>query len=73
MAADPIALNEASKCLYCIDPGQLAYVKVYLLAVIAGGSLDPQVLLEASRCLECLKPGQLKQIEVLLLNQIVNP
>jgi hypothetical protein len=71
--ADPIALNEAARCFYCIEPGQLDYVKVYLLAVIAGGSLDPQVLLEESRCLECLKPGQLQQVEVYLLNNIANP
>lgn len=73
MAADPIALNEAAKCWYCLEPGEIEYVKVYLLAQIAGGSTDPQVLLEQSRCLKCLEPGQLRRVEVFLLNQIVNP
>lgn len=73
MAADPVALNEAARCLYCLEPGELAYVNTYLLATIAGGSTDPQVLLEASRCLECLTPGQLRQVQVYLLNEIANP
>lgn len=73
MAADPIALNEAAKCLNCLEPGELEYVKTYLLAQIAGGSTDPNVLLEQSKCFDCLTPGQLKQVQVLLLNNIANP
>lgn len=73
MAADPQVLNEAAKCFYCLEPGEIEYVKTYLLAQIAGGSMDAQVLLEASRCLECLTPGQLRQVQVYLLNQIANP
>lgn len=71
--ADPIALNEAAKCWYCLEPGELEYVKTYLLAQIAGGSTDPQVLLEASKCFNCLEPGQNKQVQVYLLDQIANP
>lgn len=71
--ADPVALNEAAKCWYCLEPGELEYVKTYLLAQIAGGSTDPQVLLEASKCFNCLEPGQNKQVQVYLLDQIANP
>lgn len=71
--ADPIALNEAAKCWYCLEPGELEYVKTYLLAQIAGGSTDPQTLLEASKCFNCLEPGQNKQVQVYLLDQIANP
>lgn len=71
--ADPIALNEAAKCWYCLEPGEIEYVKTYLLAQIAGGSTDPQVLLEASKCFNCLEPGQNKQVQVYLLDQIANP
>lgn len=73
MAADPIALNEAAKCFYCLEPGELEMVKTYLLALIAGGSTDPQVLLEQARCFTCLMPGELKLVQVLLLDQIANP
>lgn len=73
MAADPIALNEAAKCLYCLEPGELEYVKTYLLAQIAGGSTDPNVLLEQAKCFTCLMPGELKMVQVFLLNQIANP
>lgn len=71
--ADPIALNEAARCWYCLEPGEIEYVKTYLLAQIAGGSTDPQVLLEASKCFNCLEPGQNKQVQVYLLDQIANP
>lgn len=71
--ADPIALNEAARCWYCLEPGELDYVKTYLLAQIAGGSTDPNTLLESSRCFDCLTPGQLRQVQVYLLDQIANP
>lgn len=70
MAVDPLALNEAARCWYCLEPGELDFVKTYLLAQIAGGSTDPQVLLEQARCFSCLEPGQLKMVQVFLLNQI---
>lgn len=66
-------LNEAARCMTCLEPGELQLVKVYLLAQIAGGSTDPQVLIEQARCFSCATPGQLRQIEVFLLNQIANP
>lgn len=71
--ADPIALNEAARCWYCLEPGEIEYVKTYLLAQIAGGSTDPNALLEASRCFDCLTPGQIKQVQVYLLDAIANP
>lgn len=73
MAADPVALNEAARCWYCLEPGELQFVNTYLLAQIAGGSTDPNVLLEQSKCFACLEPGQLRQVQVFLLNQIANP
>lgn len=70
---DVNALLEASKCMACLEHGELQWVKTYLLAVIAGGSTDPNVLLEQARCMECLEPGQLRQVQTYLLSQIANP
>lgn len=72
-ASDAIELNEAAKCFFCLEHGELDYVKTYLLAQIAGGSTDPETLLEESKCFACLAPGQLRQIQVYLLWQIANP
>lgn len=72
-ASEAIDLSEASKCMKCLEPGELQYVNTYLLAQIAGGSTDPNVLLEASKCFDCLTPGQLRQVQVYLLDQIANP
>jgi hypothetical protein len=65
-------LSEASKCIKCLEPGELQYVNTYLLALIAGVSTNPTTLLEASKCLDCLTPGQLRQIQVYLLNRFNN-
>lgn len=72
-AQDAVDLNEAARCFYCLEIGELQYVNTYLLAQIAGGSTDPNTLLEASKCFACLDPGQLRQVQVYLLNQIANP
>lgn len=71
--SDAVDLNEAARCLYCLEPGELQYINTYLLAQIAGGSTDPSVLLEQSKCFACLEPGQLRQVQVYLLSQIANP
>lgn len=65
-------LLEASKCMKCLEPGELEYVNTYLLATLTGVSPDPTALLEASKCLDCLTPGQLIQIQVYLLNRFNN-
>lgn len=47
ISCDRNDLAEAAKC-FCYDKKIQIAVELYLLAVIAGGSLDPNVLAEAA-------------------------
>jgi len=69
----PADLAENARCFVCnLSPGELESIKIYLLAVIAGGSLDPQTLATEAECFSCLTPGEAQNVELYLLCNIVN-
>lgn len=69
---DPAALTAAAKCFECIPESMQKAVELYLLAVIAGGSLDPATLVRLAKCF-CQIPKPMQQpVEEYLLCQIAN-
>ncbi len=72
VSCEPADLAEAAACFTCLDPAQKEAIKLYLLAVIAGGSTDPAELLTAAKCFTCLDDTQKKAINTYLLCQAAN-
>ena len=69
---DPSALVAAAKCFECIPESMQKSVELYLLAVIAGGSLDPATLVKNAKCFMCISKSMRDSVEEYLLCQIVN-
>jgi hypothetical protein len=64
---DPAALATAAKCFSCIPKSQQAVVELYLLAVLAGGSLDPATLVREAKCFSCVPPEMREAVRIMLL------
>jgi len=47
-------------------------VELYLLAVIAGGSLDPATLVQNAKCFMCIPKSMRDSVQEYLLCQILN-
>lgn len=63
---DPAALVSAAKC-FDIDRKAQVAVELYLLAVLAGGSLDPATLVRQARCFSCIPREMRDAVEIMLL------
>jgi len=69
----PADLVKAAACFECIPESMQKAVELYLLAVIAGGSLDPATLVKAAKCFKTCIPREMRDaVEEYLLCQIVN-
>lgn len=68
----PEALLADSGCFSCIPKGNQQQVLIYLLAVMAGGSLDPATLVAESKCMACIPREMREQVITYLLCQIAN-
>jgi hypothetical protein len=72
VSCEPSELAELAKCFVCLTPAQKEAIRLYLLAVIAGGSTEPATLLTAAKCFTCLDATQKKAINTYLLCQAAN-
>jgi hypothetical protein len=72
ISCDPNDLQQAAACYKCIPTGAQAEVMIYLLAVLAGGSLDPNTLMQEASCMRCIPAGMQDEVITYLLCQIVN-
>lgn len=72
VSCTPADLAEAAKCFVCLTPAQKEAIRLYLLAVIAGGSTEPATLAEAAKCFVCLDHTQRQAINTYLLCQAAN-
>lgn len=74
ISCNPPDVAKAAACFQCIDQGMQMPVQLYLLAVIAGGSLDPKVLTAAAGAAKFQTIPKQMQVPVMdyLLCQIVN-
>ncbi len=66
------SLASEAACFTGMSPDQKEAVKVFLLAVIAGGSLDPATLATAAACYQGMSPDQSAAVQTYLLCQIAN-
>jgi hypothetical protein len=64
---DPAAIVAASKCFGCIPKSERAAVELYLLAVLAKGSLDPATLVSQSKCFSCVPREMREAVQIMLL------
>lgn len=71
-SADSTTLLEDARCFHCLTFSQLRLVRLYFLAVAAGGSLDANELLADAGCLSCLTPWQRRIVNISLLYQTIN-
>ena len=67
ISCDPAALTSAAKCFSCIPKSQRDSVELYLLAVLAGGSLDPATLVRQAKCMICVPPEMVESVKIMLL------
>ena len=67
IACDSASLTTAAKCFSCIHKSQQANVELYLLAVLAGGSLDPATLVRQAKCFSCVPTEMRAAVEIMLL------
>lgn len=63
---DAAGLVAAAKCFDCIPKSERDAVELYLLAVIAGGSLDPATLVKQAKCFSCI-PREMREPVRLML------
>lgn len=67
----PESTAAASACFACaLNDHQLQAIKVYLLAVLAGGSMDPATLMAAAKDFQAFNSLNLAQLEAYLTCQI---
>jgi hypothetical protein len=67
---DPAALTRAAACMDCIPKSERAAVELYLLAVLAKGSLDPATLVRAARCMNCIPRSERENVKLYLMCQV---
>ena len=67
LTCDPAALVTAAKCFDCIPRDMQEPLELYLLAVIAGGSLDPATLVKAAACFQCIPKSERENVREYLL------
>jgi len=72
VSCEPADLAEAAACFTCLTREQKELVRLYLLAVIAGGSTDPATLATEAACFVCLDENQKKLVNTYLLCQAAN-
>ena len=66
-SCDPAAITRAAACFDCIPKSQRDAVELYLLAVLAGGSMDPATLVRQAKCFSCVPREMVEPVKLLLL------
>ena len=67
IVCDSASLTSAAACFACIPKSERENVELYLLAVLAKGSLDPATLVRESKCFQCVPPEMVEAVRIMLL------
>jgi len=68
----PADLVSASACFECVPREAQKQVELYLLALIAGGSMDPATIVKNAACFACIPKAMHDAVAEYLLCQIAN-